>query len=146
MAWNRKRFLCIYSCCSTSHNIKRVEEYIFGVAWHTSQPKNKKIKINPPRKKFLIFREIYFLALTLKISYTFPQKSFSYIFSKEGFSYISGNGTLCLSAQAQKIKKSTPGKFFTLQETKTPKVIFEEISCLLWRFCNLYISRAYGNF
>ena len=45
-----------------------------------------------------------------------------FIFSqKKAFSYISGNETLHLSAQAQRIKKSTPRKFVLLEETETLK-------------------------
>ena len=53
-----------------------------------------------------------FLALILK---------YSYILSKESFTYISGNRNLQQPAQAQKKKKSTPGKISYTSGSKNPR-------------------------
>ena len=72
--------------------------------------------------------------------------------------YISGNETfsspledfLCFRKRKPRNGNSAKRLLIfqevTCKARKTnKKVFFEEISCLLLRFCNLYISRAYGN-
>ena len=81
-------------------------------------PKNKR---TPPQENLLYFRKP-----------KTPQKNFM-CFLKRKFSYISGKGNSFL-------------KSLYLARKTNKKVCVEEIFCFLWRFCNLYFSRADGNF
>ena len=59
----------------------------------------------------------------------------------EKISYISGNGTFL--ALSSKIYCISRGTYKARKPNK--KICSEEISCLLWRFYNLYSSQAWTN-
>ena len=106
------------------------------------------------RKRFLYFRKwnLHFSAQAQRIKKstsrkfhifqeTKTRKNFLYFLKRRLFFYFrkrkprNGNSKKLLIFQEITCKARKTNK----------KVCFEEIPCLLWRFCNFYISRAYTN-
>ena len=111
------------------HFLKR-KLFLYFRKWNPAlfSPRSKNKKKSAPRKwNFLIL----ILKNSLHLGIGNPEKIL-YIFSKENFSYISGNGTL-QNFKLQKLKKSAPRKFLTLQETETPRklLIFSQKKVVL---------------
>ena len=104
-----------------------------------------------------------------KFLYSFKRKLFLYFLKRNVFLYFPKWNPALISPNPKNKRNPPWEKFLYFRKQKPPKTLsgnrkllifqevtckywktskkicIEEISCLLWRFCNVYISRAWGN-